>query len=118
MLMTENAELLDMDTLNDLRTMLDDGLDELLEEYLHDSAKTLAALRQAAEQDDRETLASLSHSLKGSSGNLGVYGVFRICEQLEQDARAGELEDPVSRVEAVEALYERTGQALRAMVQA
>ncbi|MGM0593777.1 MAG: Hpt domain-containing protein [Pseudomonadota bacterium] len=113
--MSDNADLLDMDTLDDLRTMLDDGLEELLEEYLLDSARTLEALQEAAQRGDRAELVDLAHSLKGSSGNLGIQAVYRLSEQLEQDARSGALDDPAGRVEALAQVYQQTREALASL---
>jgi len=114
--MTDSPNLLDMDTLNDLRTMLDDGLDELLQEYLNDSQRLLGELVEAAAQGDMERLTSLAHALKGSSGNLGVSLVYRVSEALEQDARAGRLDDAPARVNELQQVYQRSCEALKSLI--
>jgi HPt (histidine-containing phosphotransfer) domain-containing protein len=114
--MTENKDLLDMDTLNDLRTMLDDGLDELLQEYLSDSQQLVQELIVAAGQGDTEKLISLAHALKGSSGNLGVSHVYHISQALEQDARDGRLEDAPARVSELQQEYQRACDALKPLI--
>lgn len=115
--MTDSAKLLDMDTLNDLRTMLDDGLDELLQEYLKDSRRLLQELEEVAGLGDQERLSSLAHALKGSSGNLGVSQVYRLSEALEQDARAGRLDDAPARVSELQQVYQRSCEALEPLIQ-
>lgn len=116
--MTNGAtNVLDMDSLNELRSLLDDGLDELLQEYLDDSQRLLGELESAAEAGDREALITHSHALKGSSGNLGVAAVYRRSEALERDLREGEVADVMERVSVLKQDYRRACEALAEIIQ-
>ena len=77
---------LDLGTLNELREMLEEGLDELLDEYLKDAPSQLSKLGDVIEAGDVQAISEVAHSLKGSSGNLGIRAVYSLCQQLEQEA--------------------------------
>jgi HPt (histidine-containing phosphotransfer) domain-containing protein len=56
---------------------------ELIELYLQDTPVKIEAIQQAVGTAQRETLKRAAHSLKGSSGTLGVRQLASICEELE-----------------------------------
>jgi HPt (histidine-containing phosphotransfer) domain-containing protein len=56
---------------------------ELIELYLIDASVKIDAIRQAVAQSEKASLKSVAHSLKGSSGTLGVAPLALICEELE-----------------------------------
>ena len=103
--MGEAMTSLNLTTLNELKEMLEEGLDELLDEYLIDTPSQLAQLREAVEAGDINAIASVAHTLKGSSGNLGINAVYLLCQELEQEAKAGELCDGAGNVAAIEAAF-------------
>ncbi len=107
---------LDLDTLNELKVILEEGLNELLEEYLNDSPRQLAGLRQAVEAHDTLAIRSHAHTLKGSSGNLGIRHLYQLCANLEKQARKGDVADPEAAYTAIEAEYERARLALEAFM--
>jgi HPt (histidine-containing phosphotransfer) domain-containing protein len=112
--MSRNDTSLDMSTLNELRDMLDDGLDELLTEYLDDTSLQLARLRAAVHSEDIAAVASISHTMKGSSGNLGVSGVYTLCQELEQAANSGAIVNVDVLLAAIEVAFETAKEKLAA----
>lgn len=114
--MCDNDTPLDIGTLSELRSMLEEELDELLIEYLHDTRSQLTELHQAVANGDSAALVSISHTLKGSSGNLGVSNVYLLCQALEQEAQSGSVVDAVASLKAIEAAYERAKQALETFI--
>ena len=105
--MSETMTSLDFTTLNELKEMLEEGLDELLDEYLDDTSSQLAQLRDAIEASDIATIASVAHTLKGSSGNLGINGVYLLCQALEKEALAGSVGDSAGALAGLEAAFEQ-----------
>ena len=99
--------MLNLMTLNELKEMLEEGLDELLDEYLLDTPSQLEQLKVAVEAGDITAIASVAHTLKGSSGNLGVSGVSELCQQLEQEARGGAVTNGSGALEAIAAAFEQ-----------
>ena len=98
---------LDLGTLNELREMLEEGLDELLDEYLKDAPSQLSKLGDVIEAGDVQAISEVAHSLKGSSGNLGIRAVYSLCQQLEQEARGGSVADGAGSLKAIVEAFEQ-----------
>ena len=60
---------------------------ELIDLYLGDSPQWVEAMRAAAAADDPAALKRAAHTLKGSSGSLGVRQVAETCGLLELSGR-------------------------------
>ena len=88
----EHAPIIDRETIDMLREMdaitEDDLLIELLDDFLEHSMGIMAEIRASAQLSDYRKLAAQAHSLKGASLNIGVLGLFTICDQIETLARA------------------------------
>jgi HPt (histidine-containing phosphotransfer) domain-containing protein len=74
-------------------------------------------MREALPQQDTESLYQGAHSLKGSSSNLGAGTIERLCNELEQQARAGALGRAHLFVKQLEAEFARMKVGLSAEVQ-
>jgi signal transduction histidine kinase/HPt (histidine-containing phosphotransfer) domain-containing protein/DNA-binding NarL/FixJ family response regulator len=61
---------------------------EIVDLYLQETPRRLAALKQAAQAGDREQVARLAHTLAGSAGSLGAVRLAAACAQVERLARA------------------------------
>lgn len=81
--------------------------------YLQQAEQMLAALRKAVEDADTEGVIQTAHSLRSSSGNLSALQFARLCGDLEQTGRSGELLGAAERLAAVEREYTRVAKALR-----
>ena len=83
--------VLDPATVDELRSLDDDGSSETLTEvlvlYLDESSQLLARIGHAVETRDSETMSTLAHTLKSMSGNVGAMRLSTHCEQLVQLAR-------------------------------
>lgn len=104
--MSGSADSLDLATLDELKEMLEEGLEELLDEYLDDTHSQLSQLRTAVDGNDTAAINSIAHTLKGSSGNLGIKGVSQRCADLEQEARSGVVADAAGSLKAIEDEFE------------
>lgn len=56
---------------------------ELIDLYLYEVPRIFASLHTAIENDDRPTAKRTAHSLRGSSGNLGVLQIAALAGELE-----------------------------------
>ena len=56
---------------------------ELIDLYLGDAPQWVEAMRTAAAGDDATVLKRAAHTLKGSSGSLGIRQVAEVCRMLE-----------------------------------
>ena len=100
-------EILDEDTIQTLVKMLEDGLAVVVDEYLRTTPPRLDELRIAARDNDRNRIIRIAHTLKGSSGNLGLTALARACEEIEDNATRNALPDPESAAQVVLAEFER-----------
>lgn len=76
-----------MDVLNSFEDLqLGDGSDlivELIDLYLQELPQRVTEIRETSIRTDWALLKLAAHTLKGSSGSLGVRHVAEICEKLE-----------------------------------
>ena len=89
-------------------------VDELVDTYLEDGQRQVAALREAAASGDVAELVRPAHSLKSSSLNVGALPLGGLSRRLEEDARNGEVVDAVDRVAGIAGAFEEATQALLA----
>ncbi|MFN8640583.1 MAG: Hpt domain-containing protein [Candidatus Binatia bacterium] len=93
-------DVIDSETIDALRSLQEDGEDDLLAElidlFLQDAPDRLAAIREAVNGGDWVGLAERAHSLKGSCGSLGAVQMAALCARLEAMGR-----DLAMRAEAV-----------------
>lgn len=57
--------------------------------FKENSLIALLTMREALSRRDRDRLQMAAHTLKGTSGNLGLERLSDLCEQLERLAEAG-----------------------------
>jgi len=112
------TDILHESTINELRDLLAEDFVDLIETYLSDTRPKLAELRQALSRGpDFDVLEKVSHSLKGSSGNIGAREMFEVCNQLVQACRADEpVADAAAQVDAIESAFGRLEPMLKAYI--
>jgi histidine phosphotransfer protein HptB len=65
---------------------------ELIGLFLETSDTDIGGMERAAVAHDFTSLVERSHSLKGSSGNLGLIEIYEKAKQIETNARANSIE--------------------------
>lgn len=65
---------------------------ELIELFLSTGDTDISGMEKAAAVHDYAALMERAHSLKGSSGNLGLTEIYEKAKQIEMNARANSLE--------------------------
>ncbi len=106
-------ELLDDGVLRDLEDIMGDELKPLVAVFLGDSPKRIVQLEQSAVMKDITGLSQQAHALKSASANLGAKRMSALAKALELDARGGRVDNPVTRVAELKAIYLATAEALR-----
>ena len=106
--------VLDPDVLEELRSILGTEVDRLIEVFLDDTPRLIAALESAAVGPDYEMLYNASHTLKSSSANLGAMSLSNAAKKLELATRTQTLERPAVSVALIANEFARARQALRA----
>lgn len=79
----------------------------------------VAALLAAGEAGDARQMFEAAHALKGVSGNLGLSRLFELSSELSEEFRPGNErcftdEEVAEKLREIEALYEKTREAIEA----
>lgn len=91
-----------------------DFLAELIDIYLDDAPRQVAAMRDAVLSGRIEDLVRPAHTLKGSSASIGAVELSELNRALELAARAGAVDDATGAVDGIEAELGRVREALLA----
>ncbi len=88
---------------------------ELVDNFLSTAGHRVARILQAVDRADDQTLQSIAHSLKGSSGTLGAARMAEICSDLEMRGRVRSLAKAIaaSGIKAEAQTLERELQIVR-----
>lgn len=103
---TEN--LIDLNTINALKEMLEDSFDELFVVFKENSIINVENLKKAYEAENIQDMLSYAHVLKGSCGSLGLTALYKFMENLEVTLRTNENADVSSIMTELESIYSGT----------
>ncbi|WP_088889481.1 PAS domain S-box protein [Leptolyngbya ohadii] len=91
---------LDWEVVKELQRMAGDGADgmlsELIQMYLEDAPQRLQEIRTAIDCSDARALQQFSHALRSISVTVGAIRLGKLCEVLESNAKAQNLEGAAS----------------------
>jgi len=79
-------------------------LEELLAIFKTSFAEDLEVIRSGMEGDDALKVTIAAHSIKGASASLGIDGVTELARMIEDDGKAGRLEQARQRMDKLELL--------------
>lgn len=83
---------LDTQLLADLKDLLADSFNELIDRYTEDTQARFNHLSEAICEGDHTKIYHESHGIKGSSANVGATQLARICGQIEAMGQANTLD--------------------------
>ena len=84
---------LDMEQLNELKEVLEDEFQILIDTYLADAQLRLKLIEEGLDTQNYEQVRLAAHSLKGASANIGALILAQLCEQLEHDCKLQKYSD-------------------------
>lgn len=87
---------------------------ELLSEFLSSSSSMLSSLAGAVASSDPSGVMKAAHSLKGCSWTVGARALGAECEQLEQEAKGGSVEQAEQRLNRIQGLLQEVDAYVRA----
>ena len=90
----------------------DEFLGELIDTFLTDAATIVASLHSSIEEDDAEGLRRAAHTLKSNGATFGAASFEELARELENRARAGELDGTAVLAEELDAELGRLRAAL------
>jgi HPt (histidine-containing phosphotransfer) domain-containing protein len=83
----------DPSTLEMLKEVIGDDLKEIVEAYQATLPELLCQINEGIDSQDASAVQLHSHTLKGSSANIGANDLSEMCLQLEMEAKKGEVTD-------------------------
>lgn len=111
--------ILDMAQIEELAAIERDGapglVTHLIDTYLADAPAKLTLLKTAATENDSLGVQVATHSFKSASSTVGAHRLYRMCNDLERDARARRLEKLQERVDTIVTEYELVEGELNAL---
>ncbi|MGR6806443.1 response regulator [Sphaerotilus natans] len=116
----ESGAELDAGRLAEVRALMGEAFDALLDKALESLADEIALLRQACAHDDTQAAGELLHRLKNTAGDIGAMRLHALAARLEKEsagsatAAQGRLPAPQD-LAALEQATGRVGQALHAL---
>ncbi len=108
---------LDTETFEGLRELSGEDpsfLVEVIQQFLKDGPRHVAAIRHAVEQEDAEALVKAAHGFKGSCRNMGAQPLGDLCMTLEEKGRAGDATQLDHLLPVLDQEYARAHTALEA----
>lgn len=87
-------------------------LAEMIDTFLDDAPKLLAAMHHAAAAANAEDLRRAAHTLKSNSANFGAMNLSKLCKALEEIGKSGALDGAAEGIARVEAEYAQVKRAL------
>ncbi|WP_374383277.1 ATP-binding protein [Thermomonas sp.] len=105
--------VLDDSVLDELREVLGDEVDKIVQVYLEDAPRLIAQLERAAVGNDPIALRVAAHTLKSSSANVGARTLSDAARDLEHGARDGTLGQPETLVARIVTEFAQVRRALQ-----
>lgn len=106
---SENSyNLLDMNTVDSLRSIINDDFSKLIEEFYITTQESIQNLITDNKDNDTESIIKLLHTLKGSSANIGASKLSFAFLQLEQQFKQNSIDDLLTQVNEISAILADT----------
>ena len=90
----------------ELKTILGDTLNEVIEMYLESMPEMLDNLSAQIQNKDANQVFEIAHKIKSSSSSIAAMGVANCAEIIEQIGRNGSTDNTQSTLEELKTMYE------------
>ncbi len=88
-----DAPVIDQVVLDKMRDMLQEDFDDLIPAYIESVTELLDAFPPEGNMRDMPSVERLAHSIKSASANVGALRLSALAQELEADAKRGEVTD-------------------------
>jgi len=109
------ADYLDQETLLSLTELMDgdaEMISDLIDTLMEDTPALMAELKDAIEAGEISLVHRHAHSLKSSNAQLGAHAFAAICQELENQAKEGELSNAPQLLQQLQQEQQRVALAL------
>lgn len=113
---SKDYPIMNRETIDELRIIMQDGFIDLVLTLLQEMPVQLAAIYQAIEQDDAESLYRNAHKLKSGCGSIGALRLSYIAKQLEFLGRHKNLVDTPPLLKQLRSTAEQTHIAFQTLL--
>jgi len=112
-----SAAVLDVDAVDELRALMGNEFDLLVQVYLDETPRKLRLLEEAAAGADADAMIAQAHTLKSSSDNLGARTLAGLARTLEEGLRDGSIDASAApaHIERIAGEYRCVALQLRAL---
>lgn len=110
--MKNETTILDPDIIKELKDIMGQDFLLLFTTYMSDSIDKITELKNAIHKEDIDQVRRVSHSLKGSSLNLGVIKVAELCNKIETGAAQGDKRYFIDLLHSIDAEFSNVSQAI------
>ncbi|MBE0441670.1 Hpt domain-containing protein [Psychrobacter sp. FME13] len=94
-------EIINDEQFEDMRDLLEEDFADLIQVYLIDSKKRVAALKTAQQENDHANGYETAHALKGASANLGAAKLASLSSQLQERCRERTIGEQATLIENI-----------------
>jgi HPt (histidine-containing phosphotransfer) domain-containing protein len=102
-----------MDVINGLKEIGDqDFLNDMVRLYIEQSTDLINAIRENSTKSDFDKVYLETHSLKGSSLNLGARDIAELCRQIETKIKESDTPGLMYLIKELERTFENTKEEL------
>ncbi len=108
---------LDHEALAELKDVMDEEFDILINTYLQDARERMALLQKAADDEDPSEYAKVAHSFKGSCINIGAPRLADFCLQAERAGKNEDLSESERQITAIREEFSRIDKELRVLLE-
>jgi len=106
-------QALNMETLDELRNLMGQALDEVLQTFIDFVPGQIDELSQAVSNDDATGVFNVAHKMKSSSSSIGALGLASVAEKIETIGRSGTTEGTAELLVKLKTLYADAETVLR-----
>ena len=108
---------LDHEALAELKDVMDEEFDILINTYLQDAQERMSLLQKASDDGDASEYAKVAHSFKGSCINIGAPRLAEFCLHAERAGKEEDLSGSEQQIAAIREEFSCVDNELRALLE-
>ncbi|MCP5206441.1 MAG: Hpt domain-containing protein [Hahellaceae bacterium] len=108
----DKSEHLNLSAIAELREVMEEDFNFLIETFLQDSEERITQLKAAFAAADAVEFGRAGHSFKGSCTNIGLPRLAEMCLVAEKTGKHGDLSRAAEMIENIEAEFHIASQLL------